>query len=491
MNAARDEDGRPKLQLFRAESGQVLVLTVLCCAVLLGFFALAVNVGMLFRARRNVQIAADAAATTAALDYYYNPTEAPATAANVGKAAATLNGVTDGEVVGGLTTTVTIDCVLSDYTTIATANCPGYFRAVLSQPAPTFIMSIFTGTNYTNVSALAVAGTPYIATDCVYVLNPNGNLGPGGGSNGAGVDKGTSSMWLQGSFAVTAKKCGIIVDGTSADALNLQGGNGNNQGTLTAGSIGVVGGCHGCNPPTYTGSVAPVSNPFQNLCVPYVGNNSPACPIADNIAASNCLNAASYGTASTQTPIGDAVNGGITCFTGDTSSGRNKGNLTLQNVTLSGTIVFIGSGTLTLSGNVQSGAVGSTIDLAYPTTQANNTNVVMTETSGTVLNLTAPTSSGSAFQSVVLMAPTNNYGIVEFDFGNSNGSLTGAVNGIIYLPSATFFLHDSGGDHSGGLTLTTDLVVGQLDDVTASLTINSYSASNPTLTPLKAVALVE
>ena len=54
------------------ESGQVIILTALFMTVLLGFLALAIDVAMLFRARRNVQIAADAAAIGATMDYYYN-----------------------------------------------------------------------------------------------------------------------------------------------------------------------------------------------------------------------------------------------------------------------------------------------------------------------------------------------------------------------------------------------------------------------------------
>ena len=43
---------------------------------------------------------------------------------------------------------------------------------------------------------------------------------------------------------------------------------------------------------------------------------------------------------------------------------------------------------------------------------------------------------------------------------------------------------------SGGISLTTDLIVGTLFDKTATLTINSYSLSHPT-TPLKVITLVE
>jgi uncharacterized membrane protein len=51
-----------KMEKQDNESGQVMILTALCMTVLLGFLALAVDVALLFRARRNVQITADAAA---------------------------------------------------------------------------------------------------------------------------------------------------------------------------------------------------------------------------------------------------------------------------------------------------------------------------------------------------------------------------------------------------------------------------------------------
>ena len=57
---------------LKEESGQVLVVAVLSMTALMGFMALATDVGMLFWNRRNMQIAADAAAIAGALDYLYN-----------------------------------------------------------------------------------------------------------------------------------------------------------------------------------------------------------------------------------------------------------------------------------------------------------------------------------------------------------------------------------------------------------------------------------
>src|SRR3990172_587965 len=52
----------------RGERGQALILFVLALAVLLGFVALAIDVGLAFQERRNAQNGADAAALAAAED---------------------------------------------------------------------------------------------------------------------------------------------------------------------------------------------------------------------------------------------------------------------------------------------------------------------------------------------------------------------------------------------------------------------------------------
>ena len=107
--------------------------------------------------------------------------------------------------------------------------------------------------------------------------------------------------------------------------------------------------------------------------------------------------------------------------------------------------------------------------------------------SGTVLNLVAPTTSINGLASgIALMEPQGNTNQIKIQKGDATGSLTG----IIYAPSAQLYLQDSGGDKSGGISLTTDLIVGTLFDKTATLTINSYSLSHPT-TPLKVITLVE
>ncbi len=130
---------------------------------------------------------------------------------------------------------------------------------------------------------------------------------------------------------------------------------------------------------------------------------------------------------------------------------------------------------VTTSGTITSGVGGTTLDI-----QGGSFNV----NTGTVLALVAPTSGET--NGIALMEPATNSNQITIQKGNASGS----INGIIYAPSAQLYLQDSGGDKSGGLSLTTDLIVNELFDKTATLTITSYSQSTPT-TPLTRVSLVE
>jgi hypothetical protein len=108
-----------------------------------------------------------------------------------------------------------------------------------------------------------------------------------------------------------------------------------------------------------------------------------------------------------------------------------------------------------------------------------------TVNTGTTLNLTAPI--GGPTNGIVLMQPLSNTNQITIQRGTATGSLTG----IIYAPGAQLYLQDSGGQQStDALSITSDIIVDQLFDKTATINITSYSASFPS-TPLRAVTLVE
>lgn len=95
---------------WKSENGQMLVFTAISMAILMGFLALAIDVGTLFRAKRNVQIAADAGAVAGALEYAYGGTPSPSCTAGVSNiTCAVYNAVAANGIPSGDVTTVNTD----------------------------------------------------------------------------------------------------------------------------------------------------------------------------------------------------------------------------------------------------------------------------------------------------------------------------------------------------------------------------------------------
>lgn len=404
------------LTKLKQENGQATIITLLSLTVLLGFVGFASDVGLMLRAKRNLQTAADAAAVAGAAELNYGDMTAAA------DAAAAQNGVIIGT--NGGSVTVNTPPAYGAY-----AGQSSYVEAIVSQNQPTFFMNVFNFNSMT-VTARAVAYNGGSSNGCIYVLNPTAS----------------DAMDLQGSFDVSAPKCGVIVNSNNPNALQFTGGGG----TLTAGSVGVVGGDGGqtgdSTPAPVTGIVA-VSNPLGSLPIP-------------NPSTMTCT-----------TPPGGTLTGTLTAGCYNSPVG---GTLTVSNAVM-GTGLYVFTGNVTLSGSVSTAAGGATLDIA---------NGSLSEATNTVLDLVAPTTG--TYNGIAIMEPAPNTNPLLFDFGSSSG----LIEGIIYAPDAELILHDSGGDTSGGLQLITDLIVGTLYDQTATLSITSYSQTVPG-SPLTKIALVE
>lgn len=410
------------MRLRNDENGQMLVVSALLLLVLFGFLALSCDIGILFRTRRNLQIAADAAATAGALDFYYNGSASSAESA--AQAGASANGVTNGQ-------NGAVVAVNSPPADGPNSGVLGDVEVIIRKPNPTIFMKMF---KYDSVSvaARAVAGTPLPSKNCVYVLSPTG----------------AGAMQLSGSFDVSVSHCGVMVDSSDPYALQFTG----STGYLTASSVSVVGGDGGqignSNPTPVTG--APPQNDPLRISGPVPSNDCTQTSAATSLTAS----------------VSGPGAGKVLCFANPVS---------MNNVTLGPGIYLFENGATT-SGTITSGVGGVTLDIYSG---------ALTLNSGTVLNLVAPTSGET--NGVALMEPSSNSSQITIQKGNVTGSLTG----IIYAPSAQLYLQDSGGDTSGGISLTTDLIVNTLVDKTATLTVDSYSEKNPATTPLRSVALVE
>jgi Flp pilus assembly protein TadG len=381
------------MKATRGESGQAMVLTLLCMTCLFGFVALATDVGTLFHAKRLVQTAADAAAIAGAAELNYGDA---AYVTSVSRAAAAQNGVTNGT--NGAS--VSVNTPAPAYG--AYAGLTPYVEVIVSQPQPTFFMRAFSLASMT-VTARAVAGTGN-SQGCIYALGTTG-----------------SDITLTGSGSIAVRNCMIIDDSSGNPALTLTG-----SGDITAKSIGIAGTRFsktgsGSITPTPTTGIVPVSDPLAWLPAPSF--NPSSCQANPNI------------TGSTPTTLSQG------CYNGISDSG--SGALTLN----SGTYIINGAFSITGSLSV----TGTGVTLYFP-----NSGASLQLTGSGTINLTAPTTgtyngilfyqdrSDTAALSVTGSSTLNLQGIIYAP--SANVTVTGSGSSALYtsVVAKTFTLTGSG-----------------------------------------------
>jgi Flp pilus assembly protein TadG len=293
------------LKKLKDESGQALVMSALCMTCLIGFVALATDVGVLLREKRLAQIAADAGAIAGAGEYNYGGATAANTAA---QAATTQNGFTNGS--SGATVTVHSP---PSYGPHASAN--GYVEVIVQQVQPPLFRGLLKLGSIT-VAARAVANANGTTNGCIYTLGTTG-----------------TDIGITGNSNIQVTTCGLIDNSSSGSALSLTG-----NVTLDAQSIGVVGGVAKSGnitlSPTPVTGVVPTSDPLAFLTAPTVPGTCSADPnLLGNI---------------TQTLAPG-------CYNGITANGN-------VNLTLSSGLYII-NGPLSMTGNVSLSGTGVTLDL--------------------------------------------------------------------------------------------------------------------------------
>lgn len=398
----------------RDESGQMLVLVALSMTVLLGFLALAVDVGLLFRAKRNMQVAADAAAVAGALDYKFNANVT--TAKSTAQTAATANGVTNGT--NGAVVTINVPPVNGPYTGIT-----GYVEAIVSQPTNTFFMKISKITSVP-VAARAVVGSGN-TSGCVWALAKSG-----------------TDISLTGSGAFTAPNCNIYDDSSSSNALTLTG-----SGSITGKAIGIAGGYNktgsGTLSPTPTTGIAPAADPLAGLAPPTIptGACSSNCTPSFTGSSNNSLGPGNYNSISntgsgtlTLTPGNYIINGNLT------TTGSGGLVLGAGNYTITGNFAPTGSGAVTLGagqyivkGNLS--LTGSGNLTAKGVTFYTTGTTSITGSGG--MDLEAPTSGD--YNGVLFYQDRSDSHAISF-----TGSSGNKIQGIFYAADAAMTLTGSG-----------------------------------------------
>jgi Flp pilus assembly protein TadG len=263
------------MKILTDESGQAMVISVLCMTCLLGFAALAADVGIMTRDKRMAQTAADGAAVAGASELAFGAAQVT----SVGQAAAALNGYSNGA--NGVTVSVYPGPLYGPH-----AGNAKYVEAIVSQVQPTLFMGMF-GVASLTPTARAVA-TQGVTTGCIVTLGQTG-----------------TDISVIGNADITVKTCGIADDSNSlgnskTPALYLQG-----SATLTANSIGITGGYGttgnvSLTPANPSTGMTPVSDPlaaqYGSPPVPKNCIDVPAAALAGTISlAPGCYNGISLG----------------------------------------------------------------------------------------------------------------------------------------------------------------------------------------------------
>jgi hypothetical protein len=473
------------MKMFRDEAGQTLVFTAFLMCCLFGFMALALDMGVLFRAHRRIQTAADAGAVAAGLGAEYNQSSTcsgatPAGTASTSVKCAAANAAAANGVPGSQLT-------VNQPPSYGYHVGPEYIEVMISQPNPTVFMGAFSGTQLgggnSNFKAMTVASRAVSGIvpgqNCMIALNPHV----------------ADAVDVQGNATINTPNCSVQVNSDNDTALCSTGA----KATIDSVAINIVGAQNPkgkCNKgqPNATTGVAPVPNPFGSLQQPScaagntfsVGGSNPTIT-AYNSGSGAVTLTNKAGTSVTATPSkqSDGTAGdpymNVVCFS-DT-------NLQIASGLILGAIsqneMFVFTGNVTLGGTV---TINGTMDIAGAgtLTQGNQ-----------ILNVVAPTSDQNYLYNGIALYYSSTADSCDSSYKGPDtacfqaqfGSGFGHLDGMVYAPNAAVYLQDSGGN--SGPTVFTAVIADVLWDKSALLEItNNYNFVHTT-SPLNHVALVE
>jgi Flp pilus assembly protein TadG len=245
--------------LRRGERGSVLVLTAVALPVLIGFAALALDIGYIYDYRQGMGAAADAAAISGAFEVKKNSSISQTSLESYARDDAMRNGFLNG--LNNISVAVTRGTYSGGAFTAGSTATDKFVQVVITRPVPTFLMGVIGWTSMTT-SVTSIAGPGDSSSGCVYALNT------ADAKYTTELDIGYSKT---GSVNINTSKCGVISNG------NFAVGSGS---SVTASEIDVTassGTINGTATPTPSYDVAQSDDPFADLDEAGLFGTSPAC----------------------------------------------------------------------------------------------------------------------------------------------------------------------------------------------------------------------
>lgn len=424
------------MRLLREESGQTLVLTMVCLTLLMGMMALAADVGLLQYEQCRLQTAADSAAVAAGLELGNCNNSVCTNMKNAAAQALKEDGLTTS------TITPTSNCTVSTSTSLAmiinVAPCvlgsttadPNYgnvhmVEVVLTEQQKTFFGAVI-GIPTINLTARAEAGDSWINSsggggNCIWAGSITFN------SNDGDFNLTSCGIYDNGSLTTNS---GTTVTATDFLYYGSLTNNCNNSCTFDMNGTDVTA-------PTHT--TTSQSDPLASLTAP----SQPATQDANNCSLSNqdcwgnnLTSAQQKGTSPVAIPPG-YYGGGINI------NSPIVVNFSPGLYYFGGSLNVDSGATLECTTCTQGGA-GVTLYFTGGSFQPNSG-------SNTVLNAPATgyTSNNDVANMLVWESKTNGSGM------DMDASSTVTLNGIIYLPDATLTLNSGSGTTINGSAVST------------------------------------
>lgn len=399
------------LRFARDNCGTYLIIGALMMPVLVGFVGLGTDYGLWVYTHQSAQSATDSAAVSAATG---NTADLTVQANAVASSYGFVNGAK------GATVTVNQPPKSGAYTSVSNA-----VEVIVTQQKAPLFSSLFIA-NAVTISARSVA-IPNIGTGCVIALDST--------ASGAVTVPGTS--------AINLNNCNLYDNSNNSSALNVSG-----SGSISALSVGVVGGISGASAITTTAGVKTGLLPTPD---PYAGVNYPPFSGCD-------YHNLKINSNTTLSP-------GVYCGGIQVTAGAV--------VTMNPGIYYIDQGSFSVAGNATINGTGVTIVF---TSSTGNNWATPSFSSNSNINLTAPTTGPLA--GMVIYADRNMP--VGTAFKMAGGS-TQNLSGVIYVPKAALTYAGGSGASNGCTQIVAD---------TLTWTGNSNLALNCAGYPVKPIGSI-
>ncbi len=371
------------MRSLREEDGQVLVLAVLCMAVILGFVALAIDVGQLLLTKRQLQTAADAAALAGALEIQKCSSTANCTAMqNAATSALAENGLKNPTLVmqcasnrgTGLTLTLNNGPCALGYSDPNSGDT-SYVEAVVTKQQPMLFAKVL-GIKPMTISARSEAGTAN-SSFCIYISADSKYWGTS-----------TGTTWYMNSGAHLTSACGVVNDSGASSSIWFNHGSHTSATEIYAhGGYSSNNGSHFSPDPT-TGTL-PIPDPLSWVPKPTAGGCTSVGPFSGK---SNTLEPGTY--------CGFNINSGgsVTLDPGSTGLYIFTGPV---NVGDGGTLVANGDTLYFSSGSLQPNS-GSEVDVIAPTSGP-YTGIALVEGPGNTTQMTVDSGAKITLQGAVYL----------------------------------------------------------------------------------------